>query len=102
MLSTGAAFAYSRDPSAIFQAPECGFPPPLNFESVLSDGVQPVRYCKKRLLQTLDGFKNQDEIVEVSPKNEAECWGGSGGGGARSGGVGGGILDLYPKNEARD
>jgi hypothetical protein len=58
------AFAYSRDPALLFRAPDCGFAPPLSFESVLSDGRQPVRYRRARLLRPLPGFGA--EVVEVA------------------------------------
>jgi hypothetical protein len=60
------AFAYTRDPSLLFQPPDCGFAPPLSFESILSDGRQPVRYRRRKLLRPLHTFKAEGEIVEVA------------------------------------
>ena len=60
------AFAYTRDPSLLFHPPACGFAPPLNFESVLFDGRQPVRYQKKRLIRPLDNtIMSEGDVVGI-------------------------------------
>jgi hypothetical protein len=58
-------YPYSRDPSLLFKAPDYGFAPPLNFESILFDGVQPVRYEKQTLIQSISSFKHKDDLLAV-------------------------------------
>ena len=60
------SFAYARDPSLLFHPPECGFAPPLNFESVLFDGKQPVRYHRKKLIRSLDNtMMREGDVVGI-------------------------------------
>lgn len=57
--------AYSRDPALLFQSPPCGFSPPLNFESNLYNGSQPVSYEKQTLLMPLGCHKDVGDRVEA-------------------------------------
>lgn len=56
-------FAYSRDPSFLFQ--DTDIAQPLNYQSKLFNGIQPVRYTHKRLNQDICDFKRKDEMIEV-------------------------------------
>jgi hypothetical protein len=63
MILAGMPFAYSRDPSLLFQGHEIKHP--LNFQSKLCNGIQPVRYIRKILKQDIGDFKTKDETIEV-------------------------------------
>lgn len=64
-MASVSSWAYSRDPSLLFNPPSYGFAPPLNFETKVYDGKQPVRYQKQKLLHALGSFKQAGETIEV-------------------------------------
>jgi hypothetical protein len=60
------AFAYTRDPLHLFSvADDSLFAPPLNFENIIYNGIQPVRYERQKLKISLGGFLQKNNTVEV-------------------------------------
>lgn len=49
----------------LFEAPACGFPPPLNYESNIHNGKQPVRYERQKLRIPMEKFGAMGDWIHV-------------------------------------